>query len=423
MSVLEIHSFFIDGSTLYRASVILKFHLLLIASLVICTAMAYAQTPSAHLHGEVFDENGSPISGAEIALISPQGEKYLSYSNVTGRFDFSPVNCAEYQLTANKPGFFRISKSFTLTEGENDILLVMNHESEIHERVEITSAVQEINPQSTSNESSLVAREITDIPVPSTHNFRSSLPALPEVLEDNANQIHIAGGRENEIQFILDGFDIGDPVTGRLTARLNVDAIRLMQAESGHYASQYGNGGTGILALETAVGDDRWRQTLTNFIPEVKIQDGLRLGNWYPRYTVSGPLSRGRMWFSEALSLQRNAHIFQELPKNADTITQWSGDNLIRAQVKLTPTNILQGGFLYNQQYGSHLGLTPFSSVETTTTLRSHRLFFFLKDQTWTKRTYYEVGVAGDLGVESTLPAGNQTYIVTPVGTSGNYFR
>jgi hypothetical protein len=317
-----------------------------IAWLVISTAIAHAQTTSAHLLGDVLDENGSPVSDVRIVIESSHGNTQTTYTDVTGHFNFAQIDSKQYQLIADKPGFFRISKSLTLTSGENEILLTINHETEITEKVEVISTAQEINPQNTSHEESLVAREITDIPVPSTHDLKSSLPALPEVISDKANQIHVAGGRENETQFILDGFDIGDPATGSLTARVNVDSVRLVETESGHYSSQYGNGGTSVLSLETNVGDDRWRQSLTNFIPAANTQSGLRLGNWYPRYTISGPLSKERAWFSEAISIQRNIRVFSELPQNADTITQWSGDNLIRVQVNLTPTNFLQGGFL-----------------------------------------------------------------------------
>jgi hypothetical protein len=409
--------------TQQKATARLRFLSPRIAFLLVAIAVVRGQVPPSHLQGKVTDENGSPLSQVEIVIESPTGEKQIAYTNITGRFVVSPTSSSEYRMTANKSGFFRISKPIVLNEGENNLLLEMNHETEINERVEVISTASEVNPQSTSHEGSLVAREISDIPVPSTHNFRSSLPALPEIIEDNANQIHIAGGRENETQYILDGFDIGDPVTGNLSARLNVDSVRLMETESGHYSSQYGNGGSGVLTLETNVGDDRWRQTLTNFIPGVNTQKQLRFGNWYPRYTLSGPLSGGRAWFSEAISLQRNIRVFSELPQDADTINQWSGDNLIRAQVNLTANNILQGGFLYNQQYASHIGLTPFSPVETTTTLRSHRAFFFIKDQTWTKRTFYEVGVAGDFGHSGSLPLGNQPYIIQTMGASGNYFE
>jgi len=59
-----------------------------------------------------------------------------------------------------------------------------------------------------------------------------------------------------------------------------------------------------------------------NFVPGVNLQRGIRLGNWYPRFTLSGPLKKGRAWFSDALTLEHNVRVFTELPQNADTIDQ-----------------------------------------------------------------------------------------------------
>jgi len=80
--------------------------------------------------------------------------------------------------------------------------------------------------------------------------------------------------------------------------------------------------------------------------PLRNLDNGLQLGNWYPRFTVSGPIRRDRVWFSEALSLQHNLKVVKELPKNGHTTTQWSGDSLFRSQVNITAANRLQMSFL-----------------------------------------------------------------------------
>ena len=121
------------------------------------------------------------------------------------------------------------------------------------------------------------------------------------------------------------------------------------------------------MELNTYVGDDRWRFGTTDFFPAVNLQQGLHLGNWYPRFNFSGPLHKGRAWFSDGISIQHTFSLIQGLPRNGDTQEQWSGDNLFRVQMNLTPTNILQGNFLYNQSVDSHLGLSLFTPLSTTT--------------------------------------------------------
>ncbi|MGA2264638.1 MAG: carboxypeptidase-like regulatory domain-containing protein, partial [Acidobacteriota bacterium] len=315
--------------------------------LMLSVNLAVAQPRAAHLRGAAVDENGSPVRAVEVVLQPAGGQTQAVYTDAAGRFEFSALASGEYRLSLAKSGFFHISQQpIQIKEGENEISVVLNHETELHENVEVSSTTQVIKPQDTAHEEALVARAIRDIPVPATHDLNNSLPALPQVVRDNSGNLHVAGGRAGEAQYILDGFDIGDPVSGELTARINVDSVRVAEVETGRYATQYGRAGVGTLALDTLVGDDQWRESMTNFIPGVNVDSGVRFGNWYPRFTVSGPLQKGHAWFSEALSIQHTLKVIKDLPQNGGATTQWSGDNLLRAQVNLSPTNMLQGSFL-----------------------------------------------------------------------------
>jgi hypothetical protein len=376
------------------------------------------------LHGSVVDEAGVPVSGLEVDIESPSGLVQSVLTDMAGRFEVVLDSAGEYRFSLNKTGFFRVTNQpVQLQVGVNEVTLTINHETEIHEQVEVYSSSENIEPLDTSREDALIAREIRDIPVASTHDLRSSLEALPEVVRDQSGEIHVAGGRVGETQFLLDGFDIGDPVDGSLSARINVDSVRAAEVESGRFGIQYGHGGTGVLSLDTTPGDDRWRAGATNFVPGISVQRGLHLTSWYPRLRLSGPLRKGKAWFSDALSLQHTLSLVEELPPDSDSVSQWAGDNLLQTQIKLTPRNFLQGNFLYNQQSASNLGLGPFAPISTTRNTRSYSSFVSVKDQIWSARSFYEFGVAVDMGHSESLPHGTEPYVVTPSGRAGNYFE
>ena len=71
----------------------------------------------------------------------------------------------------------------------------MNHEYEIRSQVDLVSTPHEIVPEQTRHEEELVAHEIRENPVPSSHNLQNALPAIPGVVQDNNGLIHVAGGR------------------------------------------------------------------------------------------------------------------------------------------------------------------------------------------------------------------------------------
>lgn len=405
----------------------MRFTCLLTAILVSLTVLPVSGALPADLadcSGEVLDENNVPVEGAVIKLRQETGTTYESKTNASGWFTLRGIPAGEYHADVHKEGFFVLSgQPVTVHAGTNELVLTLNHEEEVHERVQVAAPQNEIDVQTTAQKEALTARNIRDIPVPSSHDLQKSLVALPQVLRDNSGNLHVAGARSNETQYLLDGFEIGDPVTGNLSARFNVDATRTATVETGRFGASYPHAGASILSLETPDGDDRWRFGTTNPIPGINVQQDVHLGNWYPRFTFSGPIQRGRLWFADSVSLQHIFSIVRHQPPAANTVTQWGGDDLLRLQYNLTPNHILHASVLYNRADDSNLGLSAVDPQSTTVDGKQHRTFVSLKDQLWLHNTLFELGLAADGDVLEYTPQGRQPYVLMINGTSGNYFQ
>jgi hypothetical protein len=388
-------------------------------------ALAAAKaTAAVQLSGTVVDENGVPVSGVQITVKSPTGSAQQAYSDDTGHFVVLVPAPGEYLVSLSKPDYFRLTdQPVPLQEGANEVSFTLSHEFEVHESVEVRSSTKQIEPLQTEHQETIDAQDILDIPAYSTHDLTAYLPMIAGVVQDNSGGIHVAGGRSGDAEYLLDGFEIGDPVSGQLTSRLDIDSVREVQVASGRYGAQYAHAAGGVMELNTYVGDDRWRFGTTDFFPAVNLQQGLHLGNWYPRFNFSGPLEKGRAWFSDGISAQHTFSLIQGLPRNGDIQEQWSGDNLFRVQMNLTPTNILQGNFLYNVTADSHLGLSLFTPLSTTTDLHARRAFVSAKDQVFFGRNMFELGAAIDDNMGHLLPLGSQPYVIQPLAASGNYFQ
>jgi hypothetical protein len=385
---------------------------------------AKPQSGDVELRCQVIDEDGQPVPRVEIVLRSGSGSSRTIYTDTVGRFELHAVASPQVHLSLSKPGFFRIEdRVLDLEPGANEVTLTLNHETELQEELEVKSEPVQIDPDTTSHQESLVQHEILNTPVPSSHDLQQNLKTMPQVLADVNGRLHVAGGRQGQTEVLLDGFEINDPAAGNFTSRVNVDAVRTVSVETGGYGAQYSHASAGIISLDTQAGDDHWRFGATNFIPELSLQQGVHFGNWYPRGTFSGPVKKGKAWFSEALSIQHNFRLVQELQPGQNIDTQWAGDNLLRAQVNLTARNILQGSFLINRLTDPRQGLGPFSPLSTTSNFRSRLYFVSVKDQIWVGRTLFDVGVAVDTGGSNSNPQGALPYIVTPSSASGNYFQ
>jgi hypothetical protein len=379
---------------------------------------------SADCGGIIIDENNVPIAAAKISLQSSAGQSYRAETDGAGRFLLRNLPVGDYKVEASKEGFFVLAgQTLALRSGSNDVTLTLKHAEELHEQVQVTAVANQIDTQDTAQKETLTAREIRDIPVPNSHTLQQSLTALPEVVQDNAGGLHIAGARSGETQYLLDGFEIGDPVNNTLSARFNVDATRAAEVQTGGIGAGYAHSGANVLSLETPDGDDKWRFGTTNPTPGINIQQGVHLGDWYPRFTFSGPIERGRFWFSDAISLQHTFSLVKELPAGSNTSTQWAGDNLFRLQYNFSPKHILHGSFLYNRTQDQNLGLDPLDPESTTLDLHQQRTFFSLRDQIWLYDTLIDFGVAADSETQDFYPQGTAPYVLLVNGTSGNFFE
>jgi carboxypeptidase family protein len=394
-----------------------------VVSFLILVSAATRGADSAMCTGLVLDENGVPLVAAQIKLEDAAGRIFPTETDGAGRFTLRMLPEGDYKLEIRKQGFFVIAdRSLTLLAGSNEFTFTLNHEEEVHEQVQVTAPPNQIDTQDTAQRSTLTAHHIRDIPVANSHVLAQSLVALPEITEDNANYLHVAGARSGETQYLLDGFEIGDPVNGQLTSRFNIDATRAAEVQTSRFGAAYAHSGANILSLETPDGDDRWRFGTTNPAPGVNAQNGLHLGDWYPRFTFSGPIVRGRFWFSDSISLQHTYSLVKGQPSGANTWENWAGDNLFRLQYNFTPKHILHGSFLYNRAYGSNVGLDALNPLSTTVTAEQHRYFASLKDQVWLHDTLFDLGVAADDGALDYIPQGTQPYVLLVNGSAGNYF-
>src|SRR5581483_10121422 len=145
--------------------------------------------------------------------------------------------------------------------------------------------------------------------------------------------------------------------------------------------------------------------------------------NWTPRLMTSGPIVKGKAWFMDALEGEFDQSIFTELPVGADRYSVWRASNLSKVQLNLAGNNNLNLGLLVNSLYSPHAGLDPMDPMSTTQRLATYAYIFTARDQhLFENGTLLEAGVELGSFYASIAPMGNQTYIQTPNGASGNYY-
>jgi hypothetical protein len=384
-----------------------------------CAAFAFPD-----FAGRVLDENGVAVAGARLSINGETQGAAVAVTDEAGRFVVRGLSPGHYHARVEKLGFYAFVSEMELGETPSPLEIVLNHTQEFEETVNVVYSAPRVDPEETSAQTKITADEIQDLPFSSTHDFRNALPLMPGVFKDNAGRVHIGGGGEDQAYYSLDGFNVTSPGSGTLRNRISVDALRSVSVETSRYSAEYGKGSAGVLALETARGDDHYRFSATNFLPSYEFHNGLTLSNWTPRATVSGPISKGRAWFFNAFDLQYDLNIVDQLPSTANTNRNWGGSDMSVFQFHLSGTNILTSSILVNFQNSRHWGISPLDPVETSRNKRERFYFVTLKDQAYFSGGWVlETGVALNRIGTRDRPLGSETYVIAPQGRSGNYFQ
>ena len=370
--------------------------------------------------GRVVDETGLAVPAARVTAA---GQPPV-FTDRIGRFSMRLAAAGEHRFSAFREGFFALqNQAVRLADGDNDVTLVLNHQREFVEQVDVVYSPPAIDPDQPAAQQSLTGIEILEIPFAAAHDLRNALPMFQGVLQDERGDIHIHGGAPDQTYWSLDGFNITDPVTGRLDARLAIDAMRSIDLQSGRYSADTGKGSAGSVDLKTGMGDERYRFSATNFVPGVEHSKGLVLSKWSPRATVSGPIRRGRAWFFNGFDSFYDLDIIHELPRGQDRTSSWRVGDVVRGQVNLTPRNILTTSFLLNYYNAPRSGLDFLNPLETTTDRRQRFYLYTARHQYFFGAgAFVEFGFASSRGFNREIPQGKETFVFSPGGRSGNFF-
>lgn len=394
--------------------------------LFLCSAgFARGQTPAtrAPVVLTVVDENGLPVSGALVTVSEPGRPPFQLQTDYAGICSYSPRQNAEYQIRVEKPGFYQAIEPNTDPHTER-VEAVLAYVQIVRQQVDVVASAPGIDPERTSDKSTMNTPEIVNIPYPTSRDIRNLLPFNPGVVQDASGQVHLAGSETYATLDLLDGFDIRSSVSGELAMRVSADAVRSIDIETTRYPVEFGRATGGVTAFYTGMGDNKFRFNATDFLPSLHNINGVRFDKFVPRFTLSGPIVRNRAWFFDGLELEYDDIYIQELPANADTNHLIRGSNLAKAQVNLTSADILSGGLLFNDYHSPYDGLSPLTPQESTTKQDITAWLPYVRDQhRFNNGALLDAGFAVLRFRDGYEPHGDLPYELTPEIAKGSYFE
>ena len=395
--------------------------LLLLCSAVVARNQTVVLYPRVTL--TVADENGLPVSGAQVTVSEPGRPALKLQTDYAGRCVYSPHQDVPYQVLVEKPGFYQATDRISDVHLES-IEVVLRYEQVLRQEIDVVASPTGIDPEQTSDKSVMNTPEIVNIPYPTSRDIRNLLSFNPGVVQDPTGQVHLAGSQTYATLDLLDGLNIRSPVSGQLALRVSTDAVRNIDIETTRYPAEFGQATGGVVALNTGMGDNKFRFNATDFIPSFRQINGFRFDKFVPRVTFSGPLVRDRAWFFDGIEAEYDNIYISELPPGADSNQLLRGSNFFKAQVNLTPANILSGGLLFNGYHSPYDGISSLVSQQSTTKRDTFAWLPYLRDQhIFRNGVMLETGFALLHIRDGYEPHGNTPYQLTPEIADGSFFE
>jgi len=266
---------------------------------------------------------------------------------------------SHYRARVEKENFYATEvPDLHFDQTGNVFEFTLARQREVREVVDVQESLPTIDPELTTAQEQISGVDVINLPYPTTRDYRNVLNYIPQVINDIYYQPHITGAETYQTLVVFDGFNVTQPANGQLLLRVSTDSFRTVNVETSRVSAEYGKSSGGVLELNTASGDDHFRFVATDFVPSVQDVNGIALDKITPRLTVSGPISKGHLWFYNAFDGEYDNVIIKGLPSDADHDVVWRGGNLLKLQGNLSQRNLITSSFNVNYAHDQHAGLS-----------------------------------------------------------------
>lgn len=243
--------------------------------------------------GTVVDkETGDVLAGVNILV---EGTMQGAASGVDGYYVILNVPVGEYNVKASYIGYKEITVSNVVVNLDLTTRLNLEMERTVleFEQVTVTAERQMIRKDETNTNVIRTAEEIENLPTRGLANIASQIAGV--VKEDNSGAMNVRGGRSSETAMYIDGVFVNDPYNYALRLSLPNQAIEQMSVQTGGFNAEYGEAMSGIIAITTNAGADKYHASFEAITDEMLSPDKKMLGTYsygYNNYTMtaSGPI-------------------------------------------------------------------------------------------------------------------------------------
>ena len=186
-------------------------------------------------------------------------------TDVNGEYVILNVSPGSYTLRAEYIGYatYRVESLQVNTDMTTRQDFILTQEAIKGKVVTVVADRPLVQKDLTASQKIRTSEDIKDMPVES---FLGVLTTQAGVNQGAGGELHIRGGRSNEIGYYIDGVSVANPFfTNSLAVNISNKALEEMKVVSGAFNAEYGNAMSGIVNLQIKEGGPEYRGSLSTY--------------------------------------------------------------------------------------------------------------------------------------------------------------
>ncbi|RLC51865.1 MAG: hypothetical protein DRI23_04145 [Candidatus Cloacimonadota bacterium] len=259
---------------------------LLLVAIFISTSLFAGTTGK--LAGKVTDEKtGEPIPFANV-IVLPETSGLGAQAKANGTYIILNIPPGVYEVVAFRQGYHRqtqnnVEISLDLTKVLNFKLTSSAYQIEGMDVVENT--IEMVSANKTNSGRTISAAEMEDVAI----DDLADIIAIQAGVSQTNGELHVRGGRSNEIAYTVDGLSVSDPVDGGAALALDMDAVQFTDVKTGGFTAEYGNAQSGIVNMVTKSGTSEYSGKIES-ISDHLIPDTYHSNCDQVKFVLGGPV-------------------------------------------------------------------------------------------------------------------------------------
>ncbi len=297
-------------------------------AVLLCICGAHTVSGQGKVAGNVSDqETGERLIGVTVLI---EGTTRGTASDLDGNYVLLNLRPGTYTLIFSYVGYQKHTLTdVSVTTGQTTRIDVKLMPTVIEgEEIIVQAERPLVQKDLTASKKTVIAEEIDALPVESLFGV---LATQAGVTTGASGELHVRGGRSNEIAYLVDGLAVSNPFnTNGIATRVAIDAIEEMTVISGAFNAEHGKAMSAIVNLVTKEGGDQVDGSVSVYGGDYVTQNeeifflppGVDLNSRTLEGSLSGPLpvSRRIRFLVSGRYDQNEGHLYgirQHLPSDS----------------------------------------------------------------------------------------------------------